>query len=54
MAIVKFVASGCPMNNIFGYVMREEATERKLIDGIMCTPETSLEEFKFVKAKFGN
>ncbi|MBP5207916.1 MAG: relaxase/mobilization nuclease domain-containing protein [Clostridia bacterium] len=53
MAIVKFVASGCPMNNIFGYVMREEATERKLIDGIMCTPETALEEFKFVKVKFG-
>lgn len=48
MAIVKFVASGCPMNNILGYVMREEATERKLIDGIMCTPETALEEFRFV------
>ena len=53
MAIVKFVASGCPMNNIFDYVMREEATERKLTDGIMCTPESALEEFRFVKAKFG-
>ena len=53
MAVVKFVVSGCPMNNIFGYVMREEATEMKLIDGIMCSPETALEEFRFVKAKFG-
>ncbi len=53
MAIVKFVASGCPMNNIFGYISREEATERKLTDGIMCTPESALEEFRFVKAKFG-
>ena len=23
MAIVKFIASGCPMNNIFPYVMNE-------------------------------
>ena len=53
MAVVKFVASGCPMNNIFGYVMRDEATERKLIDGIMCSPETALEEFRFVKSRFG-
>lgn len=53
MAIVKFVTSGCPMNNIFPYVMREEATESRLIDGIGCTPETALEEFRFVKAQFG-
>lgn len=53
MAVVKFIASGCPMNNIFSYVMRDEATERKLIDGIKCMPETALEEFRFVKARFG-
>ena len=53
MAVVKFIASGCPMNNIFNYVMRDEATERKLIDGVNCMPETALEEFKFVKARFG-
>lgn len=53
MAVVKFIASGCPMNNIFSYVMRDEATERKLIDGVNCMPETALEEFKFVKARFG-
>ena len=46
MAVVKFIASGCPMNNIFNYVMRDEATERKLIDGVNCMPETALEEFK--------
>ena len=53
MAVVKFIASGCPMNNIFSYVMRDEATERKLIDGMNCMPETAFEEFKFVKARFG-
>ena len=53
MAVVKFIASGCPMNNIFPYVMRDEATKRKLIDGIMCSPETALEEFRFVKSRFG-
>ena len=53
MAVVKFIASGCPMNNIFSYVMRDEATERKLIDGMNCMPETALEEFKFVKTRFG-
>ena len=37
------------MNNIFNYVMRDEATERKLIDGMNCMPETALEEFKFIK-----
>ena len=52
MAVVKFVASGCPMNNIVAYVMRGEATERKLIDGILCSPESVLEEFRFVKEKF--
>ena len=38
MAIVKFVNSGSPMNNIFDYVMRDEATEDKLISGINCSP----------------
>lgn len=53
MAIVKFVSSGCPMNNIFRYVMREEATEQRLIDGINCSPDTALEEFRYVKQKYG-
>ena len=34
MAVVKFVASGCPMRNALDYVTRDEATERKLVDGI--------------------
>ena len=41
------------MNNIFPYVMRNEATEEKLIDGINCSPDTAFEEFRFVKQKFG-
>lgn len=53
MAIVKFVTAGSPMNNIINYVMRDEATERKLIDGLNCTPESALDEFKFVKKQFG-
>ena len=52
MAIVKFVASGCPMNNILSYVMREEATDGSLISGIECSPESALEEFEFVKRRF--
>ena len=39
MAIVKFVTSDCPMNNIFPYVMRKEATEQRLISGIECSPD---------------
>ena len=53
MAVVKFVVSGCPMNNIFSYVMREEATEMKLVDGIMCSTDTALEEFRLVKQLYG-
>ena len=36
MAIVKFVPAGSPLNNIFDYVMRDEATEDKLISGVNC------------------
>ena len=52
MAIVKFVPAGSPLNNIFDYVMRDEATEDKLISGINCSPESALEEFQFVKKRF--
>lgn len=53
MAIVKFVNSGSPMNNIFNYVTRSEATESKLICGVNCSPDSALDEFKFVKKHFG-
>ena len=54
MAIVKFIASGCPMNNIFPYVMNRNKTEDGiLVSGIYCTPESALDEFRFVKNKFG-
>ena len=53
MAVVKFVASGCPMRNALDYVTRDEATERKLVDGIRCSPETAAEDFRFVKERFG-
>ena len=54
MAIVKFIASGCPMNNIFPYVMNRNKTEDGiLVSGIHCTPESALDEFRFVKNKFG-
>ena len=52
MAVVKFVNSGSPMNNIFDYVMRREATEDKLISGVNCCPESALDEFRFVKKRF--
>ncbi len=53
MAVVKFVTSGSPMNNIFPYIMKEEKTEQKLISGINCMPETAMEEFINVKKQFG-
>lgn len=52
MAIVKFVTAGCPLNNIFPYVMNKEKTEDKLIDGIGCLPESAMEEFLSVKRQF--
>ena len=52
MAIVKFVPAGSSLNNIFDYVMREEATEDKLISGVNCSPESALDEFRFVKKRF--
>ena len=52
MAIVKFVNSGSPMNNIFPYIMKKEKTEQKLISGINCMPETVMEEFISVKKQF--
>lgn len=53
MAIVKFINSKCPMNNIFPYVARGSATEEKLIDGVNCSAESAREEFEYVKNKFG-
>ena len=53
MAVVKFVISGSPMNNIFPYIMKKEKTEQKLISGINCMPETAMEEFIAVKKQFG-
>lgn len=54
MAIVKFISSTCPMNNIFPYVMNRNKTEDGiLVSGIHCTPESALDEFRFVKNKFG-
>lgn len=53
MAIVKFVISESPMNNIFPYIMKKEKTEQKLISGINCMPETAMEEFIAVKKQFG-
>lgn len=53
MAVVKFVTSGSPMNNIFPYIMKEEKTEQKLISGINCVPENAMQEFIAVKKQFG-
>ncbi|WP_405318288.1 relaxase/mobilization nuclease domain-containing protein [Ruminococcus sp.] len=52
MAVVKFVNAGSPMNNILAYVTRREATESKLISGVNCSPESALDEFRFVKKRF--
>ena len=52
MAVVKFVAAKCPMSYIFKYVMRKEATERKLIDGLNCSPVSACDEFEYVKHQY--
>ena len=52
MTVVKFVNAGNPMNNIIDYPTRLEATESKLISGINCSPESALDEFRFVKNRF--
>ena len=36
------------MSNIFQYVTRKEATERKLIDGVNCSPASAMEEFIYI------
>lgn len=54
MAIVKFVTSTCPMNNIFPYVMNKNKTDDGvLVSGVHCSPESAIDEFRFVKNKFG-
>lgn len=54
MAIVKFVTARCPMNNIFPYVMNPKKTDGGvLVSGIHCMLETALNEFRFIKNKFG-
>ena len=54
MAIVKFVSSNCPMNNIFPYAMKAEKTDGgTLVSGINCMPETAFNEFQYVKKKYG-
>jgi len=52
VAIVKFVTAGCPLNNIFPYIMNREKTDETLISGIHCMPETAAEEFRFTKRQF--
>ena len=41
------------MSNIFNYVTRSEATDDKLISCVNCSPDSALDEFKFVKKRFG-
>ena len=54
MAIVKFVSSNCPMNNIFSYAMNAEKTDGgTLVSAINCMPETAFNEFQYVKKKYG-
>ena len=40
------------MSYIFKYVMRKEATERKLIHGLNCPPLSACDEFEYVKHQY--
>ena len=52
MAVIKFATAHSSVKNVLNYVMRKEATDRTLVDGIRCLPETSIHEFAYVKNQF--
>lgn len=50
MAVIKAVSSKAGINTVLDYVMKEEKTERKLLSGLNCMPDTVKDEMKMTKA----
>lgn len=52
MAILKVTNSKASINKAINYVTQEEKTEKKLVSGINCTPESVVDEMKATKEQF--
>lgn len=53
MAVIKAVSSRASIGNALKYVTKSEKTEKRLISGIACTPETAIDEMKITKQLWG-
>lgn len=53
MAVIKAVSSKAGIGQAIDYVTREEKTEKKLISGIHCMPETAKDEMQATKELWG-
>ncbi|WP_122791457.1 relaxase/mobilization nuclease domain-containing protein [Intestinibacillus sp. Marseille-P6563] len=49
MAVIKAVSSHAPINTVINYVCKKEKTERKLMTGIGCSPESAADEMQTTK-----
>ncbi len=49
MAVIKAISSKAPIGTVIKYVMREEKTDRKLLTGIGCQPETAENQMEVTK-----
>ena len=49
MAIIKAVNSKSSIARAINYITKAEKTEKKLISGIDCNPETAIDEMKATK-----
>lgn len=52
MAIIKFINNKVSLKKTLEYICREEKTDKKLVSGIDCTPETAYEEMMTVKKMY--
>ncbi len=52
MAIIKAVSSRAGIRRALDYVMKKEKTERTLLDGFNCNPDTVMEEMEMTKHIF--
>jgi len=52
MAIIKFINNKVSLKKTLQYITKEEKTDKKLVSGIDCTPETAYEEMMTVKKMY--
>ena len=49
MAVIKAVSSHAGIKRALDYVMKDEKTERRLLDGFNCNPDSVKEEMQLTK-----